>query len=139
MNRSDYIVEKIDTLATRINSKGRLNILNLHVHSEDFYAFLLNELYGWQLKNANSSKQNVEGIDLIDHANKFIIQVSATNTKQKVESSLDKDLIKIHSTYTFKFISIANDADDLRKKTFDNPHGIKFNPQDDVVDKQRVK
>jgi len=42
MNRSlyfDYIDEKLNTHATRINSRGKLNILNLHNHSEHFYAY----------------------------------------------------------------------------------------------------
>jgi hypothetical protein len=141
MSRSryfDYIEEKINTLATRINSRGKLNILNLHIHSEDFYAYFLNELYGWNLKNENPFKQNVEAIDLIDHTNKYVIQVSATNTKAKIESSLDKNLIKQHATYTFKFISIAKDADDLKKRIFKNPHCIKFTPASDVIDKNSI-
>ena len=141
MNRSVYfddIEEKLNTLATRINSRGRLNILSLHNYSEYFYAFLLNELYGWSCKNENDFEQNVEAIDLIDHTNKYVIQVSATNTKRKVESSLDKDLIKQYSKYTFKFISIANDADDLRKKKFANPHNINFDPQNDIIDKHSI-
>lgn len=141
MNRSnhfDFIEEKINTLATRINSRGRLNILNLHNHSENFYAHFVNELYGWNSKNENPFEQNIEAIDLIDHTQKYVIQVSATNSKQKVESSLDKEIIKDYSTYTFKFISIANDADDLRKKIFANPHSINFNPIDDIIDKNSI-
>ena len=40
MNRSkyfDYIEEKLTVLAIRIEKRGKLNILNLHVHSENFY------------------------------------------------------------------------------------------------------
>lgn len=40
MNRSayfDYIEEKINLLALRIESRGKLNILNLHLHNENFY------------------------------------------------------------------------------------------------------
>jgi hypothetical protein len=141
MNRSvyfDYVEEKVNTLATRINSRGRLNILNLHIHSENFYAYLLNELYGWNLKNENPFKQNIEAIDLIDHTNKYVIQVSATNTKQKVELSLEKDIIKDYSSYTFKFISIANDTDDLKGKVFKNPFDINFNSKNDIIDKKSI-
>lgn len=83
MNRTkyhNYILEKLATLATRINVNGKLNNLELHVHSENFYAHFLNELYGWNVRNLNPFKQNVEGIDLVDDTNKIIIQVSATNT-----------------------------------------------------------
>ena len=141
MNRANYfsvIDEKLNALAYRINSRGRLNLLDLHHHSENFYQYFLNELYGWAVSNENNIKQNVEAIDLIDHTNKYVIQVSATSTKQKIESSLSKELIKKYKNYTFKFISISNDADNLRSQTFNNPHGINFTPSNDIIDKNSI-
>ncbi len=137
MNRPNYfnvIEERLNLLALRIISRGRLNILDLHGHSENFYQHFLNELYKWEVKNENDIRQNVEAIDLVDHTNKFVIQVSATSSKQKIESSLSKDSIKNYTGYTFKFISIAKDADDLRKSTFTNPHRINFTPTSDIID-----
>lgn len=141
MNRTpyfNYIEEKLGTLAYRINLKGKLNILDLHIHSENFYAYLLNKLYGLSLVNLNPFKQNVEAVDLIDHNNKLIIQVSATNTKAKVESALAKDILKTYPGYTFKFISISNEAIELRKGTFLNPHAALFNPKFDIIDNKSI-
>lgn len=141
MNRPgyfDYIEEKINLLATRINARGRLNMLELNNHSEVFYSYFLNELYGWKLGDANLTKQNIEAIDLTDDTNKIVIQVSATSTKDKIERSLAKDLIGKYAHYTFKFVSIANDSDDLRSKTYKNPHGINFAPQADIIDKNQI-
>lgn len=137
MNRTkyyNYINEKLHVLAHRITTDGKLNMLNLHMHSENFYLRLFNLLYDYELKNLNRSLQNVEAIDLIDHNIKVVIQVSSTNTKQKIESALGKSIIKKYSDYTFKFISIAKDASKLRKKTFVNPHSISFNPSKDIYD-----
>lgn len=137
MNRSkyfEYIDEKIHTLAHRIQTKGKLNILNLHLHSENFYLHFFNLLYGYELINLNSSAQNVEAIDLIDYKNKIIFQVSATCTKQKIESTLSKDIFKKYNDYSFKFISISIDATDLRTKTFSNPHSVSFDPKKDIFD-----
>lgn len=137
MNRPNYfnvIEERLNLLAIRIVKRGQLNILDFHGHSENFYQHFLNELYKWDVKNENDNQQNVEAIDLIDNTNKLVIQVSATASKQKIESSLSKDLIKKYKIYTFKFISIARDADDLRKNTCKNPHGINFNPSTDIID-----
>ena len=36
--------------------------------------------------------QNIDGIDLIDHKNKVVVQVSSTCTRDKIESSLSKDV-----------------------------------------------
>ena len=137
MNRTQYftyIESKLNFLAFRINIKGKLNILDLHLHSENFYLHFLNKLYEFELSNLNQTLQNFEAIDLIDHTNKIIIQISATNTKTKIESSLKKSIIKKYPAYSFKFISISKDASELRKSTFDNPHKINFNPSTDIID-----
>jgi hypothetical protein len=141
MNRTtyfNYIADKLGILAYRINLKGKLNILDLHIHSENFYTSLLNELYGWSLVNLNANKQNVEAIDLIDRTNKFIVQVSATNTKEKLESALKKEIINTYPDYSFKFISISKDAANLRKSTYDNPYDISFTPLVDIIDNKSI-
>ena len=134
----DYIDEKLAVLAYRIDQRGRLNLLELHNHSENFWLHLLNKFFGWSFSDANALKQNVEAIDLIDDQNKIVCQVSATCTKQKVEDALSKDLIKKYPNYTFKFVSISKDGADLRNKSFVNPHGISFNPKDDIVDMKSI-
>ncbi len=111
MNRPNYfnaIEERLNFLALRIISRGRLNILDYHGHSENFFQFLLNEVYGWTVTNENDIKQNEEAIDLTDHTNKFVIQVSATASKQKIETSLSKNSIKSYKGYTFKFVLLMN-------------------------------
>lgn len=92
-----------------------------------------NALFGWKLENLNSIKQNVEAIDLIDRDNKIVIQVSATATREKVESALTKDL-SAYTGYSFKFISISKDASALRSRIFANLHNLHFIPQTDIYD-----
>ncbi|MBB5623205.1 hypothetical protein HDE69_004288 [Pedobacter cryoconitis] len=137
MNRSvyyNYIDEKLNLLSLRTERRGKINILDFHLHSENFYLHFFNKLYDWKLENLNAVQQNVEAIDLIDHTSKFIFQVSATNTKAKVESTLSKDILSKYPGYSFKFISIAKDASDLRAKIFSNPHNLIFNPALDIFD-----
>lgn len=137
MNRQilfNYIEEHLIVLAHRVKTRGKLNILDLHIHSENFYRDFLNLLYGWKLVNLNKVNQNVEAIDLIDSVNKIVIQVSSTNTKQKIESALGKDSMANYNGWAFKFISIACDAADLRTKTYANPHGLNFSPTSDIYD-----
>jgi len=109
-------------------------MLDIHLHSENFYLHFFNLLYSFQLENLNTKLQNVEAIDLIDHTSKIIIQVSATCTKQKVESALNKPILNQYKNYSFKFISISKDATELRKKTFNNPYSLVFNPASDIYD-----
>jgi len=133
-NYYNYIDEQLHILALRITTNGKLNMLRLHIHSENFYLHFFNLLYGYNLINLNDISQNVEAIDLIDHDKKIIIQVSSTSTKQKIESALSKDTLKEYAGYRFKFISIAKDATDLRDKTYKNPHSIIFDPKKDIYD-----
>lgn len=138
LNYFNYVDEKLAVLAYRIEQRGKLNLLELHNHSENFWLHLLNKFLGWSFDDANKLKQNVEAIDLIDPTNKVVCQVSATCTKQKVEGALAKDSLKDYPGYTFKFVSISKDATDLKSKTFDNPHGISFNPNSDIIDMKSI-
>lgn len=132
----NYVNEKFSILQVRVDAKGKINVLDFHIHSENFYRDLLNLLYGWNLKNANNNVQNVEAIDLIDDINKVVVQVSATATKQKIEKSLSKSSVEEYKkqNYTFKFISISKPADDLRNKEYKNPFDVSFSPQIDIID-----
>lgn len=137
MNRNvyfDYIEQNLHILSNRIDTRSRLNLLDLNGHSENFYLHFFNLIYGYELRNLNHESKNVESIDLIDENKKILIQVSATSTKQKIDYSLSKDLLKEKSDYTFKFISISKDASNLRTKEYDNPHYINFTPKNDIHD-----
>ncbi len=103
-NYFNYIESHLTTLAVRIENRGKINLLDLNIYSETFFADILNMLFNLELKNLNTINQNVEGIDLVDTTNKVIAQVSSTCTKQKIESSLAKEIFKEYSGYTFKFI-----------------------------------
>jgi hypothetical protein len=94
INYKKYIEDKLLILSRKIESNGKLNILDYHVYAEKFYCDLLNLFYGYSLCNLNMSQQNAEAIDLIDNENKIVIQISATSSRQKIEDSLSKDIIK---------------------------------------------
>jgi len=129
----DACESKLSWLCTRVKLRGKLNILNYHIHCEDFYAGLLNRIYSLQLKNANAYVQNAEGFDLFDPTAQILIQVSATATKPKVNSALGKDLSTFKG-HAFRFMSISADASHLRGETYVNPHGLTFDPANDIYD-----
>lgn len=137
MNRSNYfnyIEEKLDVLSLRIKNRGKINLLDLNIYSETFFAELMNYLLGYNLENINAIKPNTEGIDLIDNKNKIIVQVSATCSKQKIEKSLSKKIYKNYLGFSFKFVAISGSADKLKSKTFKNPYKINFLPLNDIYD-----
>ena len=122
MKYYDYIDERLNSHSLQVRRSGKLNHLSLNVHSENFYYLFLNLLYGWKLSNLNDKLQNVEAIDLIDQENKLIVQVSAINTKDKIEKSLEKKSVADYSGYAFKYVLISDkDADSLRKIRLTTP------------------
>ena len=131
----NYIEEKLNFLAYRIEKRGKINLLDLNIHSETFFAELFNILYDYNLVNLNCIKQNAEGIDLVDTKNKIIIQVSATCTKEKIENSLNKGIYLFYKDYNFKFISISKEVSNkLRITEFENPYNLIFDSQKDILD-----
>lgn len=137
MNRAlyyNYIEGRLNSLAYSIEQRGKLNILDYNLHSENFYIHFFNNLFGWNLINLNSVQQNIEALDLMDEDNKIVIQVSSTATKEKVESALTKDSLSNYTGYFFKFISISKSANKLRNQTFKNPHSLNFDPINDIYD-----
>ncbi|KXB54123.1 hypothetical protein HMPREF3190_00137 [Umbribacter vaginalis] len=138
MNRTNYfnyIEEKLNTLAYRIEVKSKLNLLELNIHSENFFANLCNIIFGLELENLNFSYQNIDGIDLIDHKNKVVVQVSSTCTKTKIENSLSKNVYAKYKGYKYKFMSISKNApSSLKNKIFQNPYSMQFNPKQDIWD-----
>lgn len=131
----NYIEEKLNFLAYRIEKRGKINLLDLNIHSETFFAELFNILYDYNLVNLNFIKQNSEGIDLVDTRNKIIIQVSATCTKEKIENSLNKGIYLFYKDYNFKFISISKEVSNkLRITEFENPYNLIFDSQKDILD-----
>lgn len=136
MNRQtycNYVEQQLSQLAYRIEVRSKLNILDLNIHSENFYTHLFNKLFKWDLSNLNLTAPNAEAIDLIDNLQKILIQVSSTASKTKVESALEKDLKK-YTGYSFKFISISKDAGGLRDKVYKNPNQLNFDPKTDIYD-----
>lgn len=138
MNRDIYfsvIEERLTTLSVRVRRNSSLNLQNLNIHCENFYAQLFNLIFGYNFRNLNEDNQNIESVDLIDETNHILAQVSATVTKRKIEKTLKKESLKQYSNYSFIFIFISDkDAKSLRKQTFTAPSGISFTPEQDIYD-----
>lgn len=133
MDDYNEIADRLNNLKTRIQSAAAQNLYDLHIHCENFYMHLLNRLYGWELKNINVTNKNEPGIDSIDKNRKIIIQVSATCSKTKIQSSIDK-IAAAYRNYRFKFVSIAENADSIRNKRYLLNNYIDFDSNEDIID-----
>lgn len=137
MNR-DIFIAKIKTLLnilkSEIKDSGKLNLLDINVHAEDFFRDLLNLIYGWPLQNLNQWNLNAAGGDLWYDYGKIVIQVSSTATKDKIQSSIDKLSAEQFAGYRFKFLRIDGDVIKLRKELYNTHDDIVFDPSTDIID-----
>lgn len=131
------ISEKLEILANRIKTNGKLNILDLNIHAETFYRDLINYVFVYKLESANDLVANFEAIDLIDDENKIIVQVTSTVSKAKIESTLKKKSMKEYAEkkYKIQFMFISDEAKSLRGQSFANPYEIDFDSKNDILDK----
>lgn len=137
MNRDIYIAKiktLLNILKSEIKDSGKLNLLDINVHAEDFFRDLLNLIYGWQLQNLNQWNLNAAGGDLWYDYGKIVIQVSSTATKDKIQSSIDKLSAEQFAGYRFKFLRIDGDVIKLRKELYNTHDDIVFNPSVDIID-----
>lgn len=134
----DLCVRQLSILAYEVELRGSVNILDLNIHCEDFYARFLNLLFGYSLANTNAVERNAASIDLVDHRNKLILQVSATATRQKVQAALSNPRLGNYKGYTFKFIPISKDARALRKMSFKGSFDVGFSPSSDILDLEEI-
>lgn len=135
MSYYDYIEERLNFLSFRIIRRGHFNMYDINLQCENFYMHLLNLVYGWNLQNANIIRRNEPAIDLIYEAEKLVVQVSSTSTKEKVQQSLNK-LGSKYKGYRFAFVSIAKPAEQLRDVQYSLPQGLNiiFDPKNDIYD-----
>ena len=142
MNRNTYyseIEERLNLLALRIRRNSSLNLQNLNIHCENFYAQLFNLIFVYSFRNLNEDNQNIESVDLIDETSHVLAQVSSTTTRRKIESTLNKEILNNYKQYKFIFIFISDkDAKKLRKQAFSNPYNVSFNPEQDIYDVTRL-
>lgn len=130
----DFITNALTALATNVSVRAKVNLTDLHVVSENFYADLLNLMYDLHLHNANAMNMNAEGIDLIDESARIIVQVSGTCSKNKIDHSL-AELKEDYSGYHFIFVPIiVGSAKQQQGNKYSAPHGIVFEPSEDIRD-----
>ncbi|HTJ50519.1 MAG TPA: SMEK domain-containing protein [Cyclobacteriaceae bacterium] len=90
-SREVYISEIAKSLASLQNEialRNSLNLLDINIHTEDFFKKLLNKINGYDLKNLNLSAPNTKTIDLADRANGVAFQITSDNSKRKIQNTV---------------------------------------------------
>jgi hypothetical protein len=86
----DEIDRYLSSLQAYIKIQNKNGTFDINKYCEDFIGELLNIIYGLELNNLNSIQKNYPAIDLGDEKASICIQVTATNSSQKIKHTLDK-------------------------------------------------
>lgn len=146
MNRIDYI-NKINTCAARfvLEVEGFSAIGNYHIniHAESFLVPVLNEVFGLQLENLNSTQQkNFPAIDLADFKSRVAFQITSTSSFDKIKSTLETfTRHELHKQFDVLYIYILTEKKPQYNDTKLNgviPDNFSFVTNDHVIDKDVI-
>lgn len=84
------IVNELSILKNKLDLLSAGNLHDINIISEYHIQEILNIILDINLKNSNSINKNAVAIDLEDIKNRIAVQVTSTNSKIKVQETLDK-------------------------------------------------
>ena len=120
----DKIGKELGAFQASVQNAIKNNLPSYNVVAENVLAGLLNHIHGWNLVNANAITRNSAGVDLIDPVNRISVQVTSTNTLQKLDHTLkqfeDKNLSAKYNRLIHLIITSGNPTDAMKARTRGN-------------------
>lgn len=130
----ELIAMRLATLKAYVSTVNSIHLFDVNVVAEDFFAALLNEIYGYSLVNLNHTDLNKAAIDLGDVGKRVAVQVTSERTKTKIQKTVNKFVDHgLEDEYDTLKIVIIGDRTGAYA-TLDVPSGIPFSGKNDVVD-----
>jgi hypothetical protein len=130
----DRVRRGLSILQDYIRTGTQLNLNDASVTAEVFVHGLLNRAYGWNLRDLNATNRNYPCLDLLDDGAKLGVQVSATNTSEKVKSAI-RCLQKQAAPLPITVLKLFTLVPKQKKYTVGvKCPGVRFTPRDDVLD-----
>ena len=126
------IINEFSTLQIKISKYNKLNLTDLNIFSEYFFAKILNEIFRYNLKPFK--KINNPAIDLEDRENGVAFQITSDKRKSKIQKTLDgfrKQKLSLQFL-RLKILVLNN-----KQKEYKNLYtdiGINFNQDTDIID-----
>jgi hypothetical protein len=130
---NNEITEYLSVLKHLVETRSKLNLQDINVHSEQFFKKLLNMVYDYDLVNINIDKQNVETIDLGDTKNRIAIQVTANDKKKKIIDTIDAyEKYGFYNEYDKLLVIVIKDK--TPRKDIISKSDFSFDMHTDVID-----
>lgn len=133
-----HINEKLAALTACVhlnNGQGRIDI---NKDAEDFYCGLLNILLDSNLENLNYTKRDYPAIDLGDRDRKLAVQVTSTNSRDKIRETLKTFFENNQDRHFSCLIILIIGQKERYKKPFKTERGFQFSADRDIWDINRL-
>ncbi|WP_186106577.1 SMEK domain-containing protein [Burkholderia gladioli] len=128
------IVMRLSVLRYVVRSMSKRGLTDVNRQCERFYCEVLNQVYGYQLQNANDAQMNAAAVDLVDKGNRLCFQLSSTSTRDKVEKTIEKFIA--HGLYNqydrLMFMMLVDKTN--HSKSFDTSGYFSFDEKLDIID-----
>ena len=113
-----YISDKLSFLSSKVERDNSQGLYNINKISENIFLHLLNSSFDYNLEDANRVLySDFPAIDLIDHSQKLVIQVTSTLTTKKIYDSITKlKGLNDISSYKLKMCYISRKPDFSEKE-----------------------
>lgn len=145
MNRSQIInsiAQSLSRFKSEVEILNSSSLYDINLHSENVLIPLLNELFQLTLENANKTKKNYPGIDLIDVENRVAFQITSSNDNTKIKHTLKKVIeYNIYNDVDFVYVYILTE----KKKSYNKESyteiledKIDFDPDKHIIDYSNV-
>ena len=148
-SRDRNILKNLAWFATYVHLSNGQGKMDINHDAEDFYCGLLNILFtnnsnhGFadkevQLHNMNSIQMDYPAIDLGDEQNRLCVQITASEHRDKVRTTLKKFFShNLDATYDRLIVLMIGTKDEFTKK-FDVERNFDFEANRDVWDTNRL-
>lgn len=81
-----------------VEQSNSIGLSDESIHAENFICHLLNTIFGWKLKNANTAKKNQDSFDLIDKSRRLFVQVTSNKNHavkyKKTVASFNRNMVR---------------------------------------------
>ncbi len=109
LQQFEYIKNQLTYIRSKVELDNQLGLYDINKLGENVFLHMLNDVYGWNLKNANLLQENFPAIDLIDEVNKIVIQITSTTNTKKLRDTISKfKALSEYSDYQLKLFYINN-------------------------------
>jgi len=128
------IIHEFSVWEVNLKNHNSLNLQDVNIFSEYTVCEIVNCIFGYRLKSANSLVDNHPSVDLVDLENRIAIQVTTTKTSLKIQETIDKFIAhRLQNSYDTLYILILGRRQSSYP-TIKIPSELSFDPKKNILD-----